>query len=210
MRVAERAYARWAVPAVVLGVLAPEDVLVGAFKPYVATGVLEPRASIYNTPQGLGIAVPALVEALRWRYSGETSACRYWRLHWSEGATLPLLHALFAPVWHGGMVQEGCTHMPGWDEAPLRRLILVEGYVAGFVWAGPGHMVGLNCRGHTFCCKMGDALQDRDTYAATAIVLGRLGRVWQVVFIVLPGKHVVGTRPRLLGAAGFPSWRHPH
>ena len=49
-----------------------EDVLVGAFKLYVATGAMESRASIYNTPQGLGIAVPALLEVLRRRYPGET------------------------------------------------------------------------------------------------------------------------------------------
>ena len=48
---------------------------------YVATGAVETRASIYNTPQGLGIAVPALLEALPWRYPGQKSACRCWRLH---------------------------------------------------------------------------------------------------------------------------------
>ena len=177
-------------------------------KLYVATGALEPRASIYNTPYRLGIAVLALLEALRWRYLAKTSACRCSRLHWSEGASLPLLHALSAPLWCGGMVhaRQGCTHKPGWDEAPLRRLILVEGYVAGVVSAGPGHMVGLNCRGHIFCSGMGNTLQDGDLYEATDIVLGRVGRVWQVWCIMLPGEHVVRTRPRFLGVVGFPSW----
>ena len=206
MRVAERACTLWAVLAAAPGVLALEDVLVGAFKLYVATGALEPGASIYNTPQGLGIAVPALLKALRWWYPGETSACRCWRLHWSEGASWPLLRALFAPLWRGGMVQahQGCTHMPGWDEAPLRRLILVEGYVAGVVSAGPGHMVGLKCRGHFFCSRMGNTLQARDVYTATYIVLRRVGRVWQVWYILLPGQHVVGTRPGVWGRRGSP------
>ena len=47
------------------GVLPLEDVLVGAFRLFVATGMVEPRASIFNTPHGLGISVPALLEALR-------------------------------------------------------------------------------------------------------------------------------------------------
>ena len=156
-RVADRACALWAVLEASPGVLAMEDLLVGAFKLYVAGGAMETRASVYNTPQGLGIAVPALLEALRWRYPGETSACRCWRLHWSEGASLPLLHSLFAPLWRGGMVQarQGCTWLPGWDEFPLRRLILVEGYVPGVVSAGQGHIVGMNCRWHIFCSRWG-------------------------------------------------------
>ena len=69
-RVAEHACALWAVLEASPGVLAMEDVLIGAFKLYVATGAAEPRASICNTPEGLGIAVPVLLEALRWRYPG--------------------------------------------------------------------------------------------------------------------------------------------
>ena len=157
-RVAERACALWAVLEASPGVLAMADVLVGAFKLYVATGAMETRASIFNTPQGLGIAVPALLEALRWRYPEKMSACRCWRLHWSEGASLPLLHALFAPLWRGGMVQacQGCTWLPGWDKFPPRRLILVEGYVPGVVSAGQWHIVGMNCRGHIFCLRLGE------------------------------------------------------
>ena len=207
-RVAEHACALWAVPEASPGVLAMEDVLIGAFKLYVATGAVELRASICNTPEGLGIAVPVLLEALRWRYPGETSACRCWRLHWSEGASLPLLHSLFAPLWVGGMVQarQGCTWLPGWDEFPLRRLIIVEGYVPGVISAGQGHMVGVSCRGHVFCSRGGNSLRDRDLYAATDVVLGRVGRVWQVWYVLLPGPHVVGTRPRVIGGGGFPSW----
>ena len=125
-----------------------------------------------------------------------------------RGASVPLLHALFAPLWHGGQVQarQGCTHMPGWDEAPLRRLILVEGCVAAVVSAWSGHVVGLNCRGHVFCSRMGNTLNDQDVYKATKMVLGRVGRVWQIWYILLPGRDVVGTRPRVLGAEGFPSW----
>ena len=74
-RVAEHACALWAVLEASPGVLAMEDVLIGAFKLYVATGAVEPKASICNTPEGWGIAVSALLEALRWRYPGETNAC---------------------------------------------------------------------------------------------------------------------------------------
>ena len=74
--------------------------------------------------------MPALLEASRWRSPVDTSACRCWRLHWSEGAS-EHVQALLAPFWHGGPVpaRQGSTHMPGWDKAPLRRLVLVEGYV---------------------------------------------------------------------------------
>ena len=200
-RVAEHACAPWAVLEASPGVLAMEDVLIGAFKLYVATGAMEPKASICNTPEGLGIAVPVLLEALRWRYPGETSACRCWRLHWSEGASLALRHSLFAPLRVGGMVQvrQGCTWLPGWDESPLRRLVIMEGYVPGVISAGQGHMVGVNCRGHVFCSRMDNSLQDRDLYATTDVVLGRVGRVWQVWYVLLPGPHVAGTRPRVIG-----------
>ena len=97
-RMAERASALLAVLEASPGVMVMEDVMVGAFKLYVVIGAMETRASIYNTPQGLGIAVPALLEALRWWYPWETSACRCLGLHWSEGASLPLLHSLFAPL----------------------------------------------------------------------------------------------------------------
>ena len=207
-RVAVHACALWAVLEASPGVPAMEDVLIGAFKLYVATRAVEPRASICNTPQGLGIAVPALLAALRWRYPGETSACRCWRLHWSKGASLPLLHSLFAPLWVGGMVQarQGCTWLLGWDESPLRRLVIVDGYVPGVISAGHGHMVGANCRGHVFCSRFGDSPQYRDLYATTDVVLGRVGRVWQVWYVLLPGPHVAGTRPRVMGGAGIPWW----
>ena len=106
------------------------------------------------------------------------------------------------------MVQarQGCTWLPGWDESPLQRLIIVEGYVPGVISAGQGHMVGVNCRGHVFCSRMGNSMQDRDLYATTDVVLGRLGRVWQVWYVLLSGPHVAGTRPRVIGGAGFPSW----
>ena len=144
IRVAGRACSLWALLAAAPGVLTLEDVLVGAFRLFVSTVVVERRASIFNTPHGLGISVPALLEALRWRYPGETSACRCWRLHWIEGASKHLLHALLAPLWHGGPVpaRHGRTHMPGWDQAPLRRLVLVEGFVAGIVSAESRHVVG--------------------------------------------------------------------
>ena len=67
-------------------------------------------------------------------------------------------------------------------------------------------MVGLNYRGHIFCSRMGNTLHDRDVYEATDIVLGKVGRVSQVWYILLRGQHVVGTRSRVLGTAGFPSW----
>ena len=97
---AERACALWALLVAAPGVLALEDLLVGAFMLFIATGAVEPRASIFNTPHGLGMSVPALLEALQRRYPGETSACPCWRLHWSEGANLHLLHELLAPLWH--------------------------------------------------------------------------------------------------------------
>ena len=127
IRVAERARSLWALLAAAPGVLVLENVLVGAFRLFMATGAVE------------------AVEALQWRCLGETSACRCWRLHWSEGANVYLLHLLLT-VWHGGPVPacQGRTHMPGWDQEPHRRLVLVEGYVAGIVSAESGHVVGLN------------------------------------------------------------------
>ena len=98
-------------------------------------------ASIYNTPQGFGIAVLALLGALRWWYPGDRRACRFWCLHWSEGGGgLRLTHALFPPLRHGGgvLARPGCTHIPGCDESPPRRFILVEGYVAGSFGQGRG------------------------------------------------------------------------
>ena len=80
IREAERACSLWALLAAAPGVLTLEDGLVGAFKLFVSAGAVEPRASIFNTPHGLGISVPALLEALRWRYPGETSACRCYAL----------------------------------------------------------------------------------------------------------------------------------
>ena len=84
-----------------------------------------------------------------------------------------LLHALLAPLWHGGPVPacQGRTHMPGWDQAPLLRVILVEGYVAGIVSAESGHVVGLNNRGHIFCSRLGNVL-------VAKIFLTRRGRFW--------------------------------
>ena len=49
-RVAEHACAQWAVLEASPGVLAMEDVLIGALKLYVTTGAVEPRASVCNTP----------------------------------------------------------------------------------------------------------------------------------------------------------------
>ena len=54
----------------------------------------------------------------------------------------------------------------------------MEGYVAGVVLAGQGHILGMNCRGHTFCSRPGNAMQDQDVYATTGIVSGRLRMVW--------------------------------
>ena len=39
----------------------------------------------------------------------------------------------------------------------------------------------------SFLPPAGTALQDRDVYAATDIVLGRVGRVWQIWYVLLPG-----------------------
>ena len=82
----------------------------------------------------------------------------------------------------------------------------MERYVPGVVSAGQGHIVGMSCRGHIFCSRLGNTLQYRDVYAATDIVLGRVGRMSQVWYFLLPRQHVAGTRPRLRGASGFPSW----
>ena len=60
----------------------------------------------------------------------------------------------------------------------------MEGYVPGFVSAGQGHIVGVNCRGRIFCFRLGNSLQDRDVYAAMDIVLGRVGSVWQVWYVL--------------------------
>ena len=78
--------------------------------------------------------------------------------------------------------------------------------MAGVVSAGSGHILGMNCRGHTFCSRLGNALQDRDVYAATRIFLRRVGMVWSIWYVLLPGLDVVGRQPRVLAAAGFPSW----
>ena len=190
IRVAERVCSLWALLAAAPGVLVLEDVLVLAFRLFVSTGAVEPRASIFNfnMPHGLGISVPALLEALRWRYPGETSACRCWCRHCSEGANVYLLHSLLAPLWHGGpiLARQGSTHMPGWDQAPHRRLVLVEGYVAGIVSAEWGHVVGLNSRGYIFCSRLADLRTGRDIHEAVELVLGRVGRVWQVWCVLLP------------------------
>ena len=93
------------------------------------------------------------------------------------GELAPL--ALWLPhLGGGGMAQarQGCTWLPGWDEFPQQRLIIVEGYVPGLFSAGQGHMVGVNYRGHVFCSRLGNPLQDRDLYAFTDVVLGRVGR----------------------------------
>ena len=63
----------------------------------------------------------------------------------------------------------------------------------------------MNCRGHIFRSRLGNALQDCDVYAAAYIVLGKVGRMWHIWFVLLRGPHVVGTRPRVLGVVGFPS-----
>ena len=76
----------------------------------------------------------------------------------------------------------------------------------GVVSAAQGHMVGVNYRGHVFCSRLGNSVQDQDVYAATEVVLGSVGRVWQVWYVLLRGPHVAGTRPQLIGGAGFPSW----
>ena len=112
-RVVEHACALWAVLEASPGVLAMEDVLIAAFNLSVANGAVEPKASICNTPEGLGIAVLALLEALRWRYPGETNASRCWRLHWSEGVSLPLLHSLFAPLCRVRIVDVTCCMAGG-------------------------------------------------------------------------------------------------
>ena len=92
-----------------------------------------------------------------------------------------LLHSLLAPLWHGGPVptRQGRTHMPGWDQEPHRRLVLVEGYVAGIVSAESGHVVGLNSRGFVFCSRLGDLRTGRDIREVVELVLGKVGRVWQ-------------------------------
>ena len=113
IRVAERACSLWAILAAAPGVLVLEDVLVGSFRLLVSTGAAEPTASIFNTPHGVGVSVVALLEALRWRYPGETCGCRCWRLHWSEGADEYLLRSLLAPLWDGGrfrLAREGLTY----------------------------------------------------------------------------------------------------
>ena len=84
--VVERACSLRALLAAAPGVSVLEDMLLGAFRLFVATGAAELRASIFNTPHGPRNWVPALLEALRWRYPGEMSACQCWRPHWSKGA----------------------------------------------------------------------------------------------------------------------------
>ena len=131
-RVAERACALWAVLEASPGVLAMEDFLVGAFKLYVATGAMKTRASICNTPQGLGIAVPALLEALRWRYPGETSACLLEAAMERGGELAPLAYAVCPPLARG--------HGPGalglYLVARLRRVPPEETYLGGGIRAG--------------------------------------------------------------------------
>ena len=89
--------------------------------------------------------------------------------------------------------------MPGWDQVPLRRLVLVEGYVAGIVSAESGHVVGLNSRGYLFCSRFGNMFTARDIPEAAGLVLGRVGRVWQVWYILLPRQEVISTQPWCIG-----------
>ena len=208
IRVAERACSLWVVLSAARGLLVPEDLLMGAFRLFVATGAAKPRVSMFITPHGLGVSVAALLEALWWTYPGETSACRCWRLHWSEGVDVYLLRSLLTPPWNGGPVpaHQGRTDMPGWDQEPHRRLVLVEEYVAGIVSAKSVHMLGLPSRGFIFCSRYGDSRAGRGLREAVELVLGRVGRVWQVWYVLLPRGDVIGTRPRVIGAGGFPSW----
>ena len=88
------------------GILVLEDVLMGAFTLFVATGAMEPQEAILNKPRGPRESVTALLEALRWRYPGETCGAG---VGGCIGARrrMSLLDSLLAPQWEGGPAKGG-------------------------------------------------------------------------------------------------------
>ena len=81
--VADIACPLWALLVVAPEIVFLEDVLIGAFLFTVSAGADRPLVAIGATAIGLGIAVPTVANALRWRYPGQVQFCRARRLHWS-------------------------------------------------------------------------------------------------------------------------------
>ena len=102
LALADVACALWALLVVDPEIVSLEDILVGAFLFTVSAGANRPLAAIGATAIGLGIAVPTVANALRWRYPGQVQYCRARRLHWVEGGLVPLVAWLVGPVLFGG------------------------------------------------------------------------------------------------------------
>ena len=83
---------------------------------------------------------------------------------------------------------------------------MVVGFVADVVSVEFGHVVGLNSRGFIFCSWFGDSRANRSIREEVELVPGRVGRVWQVWYMVLPRGEVIGMCLRVMVAEGFPSW----
>ena len=115
---------------------------------------------------------------------------------------------LVGPVLFGGSVpaRQGRTFLGGWAGEPTRRLLLVEGWVPNVVGAAVGHTVGVTANGHVFCTRFGHFWSGYAAEEIADVLIRRLQRVWQVWYLVLPPQDLVGTRPRVLGADGFPVW----
>ena len=205
--VADVARALWALLVVDPEIVSLEDILVGAFLSTVSAGSDRPLAAIGATAIGLGMAVPTVANALRWRYPGQVQYCRARRLHWVEGGLVPLVAWLVGPVLFGGSVPgQGRTFLGDWAREPSRRLLLVEGWLPNVVGAAFGHTVGVTANGHVFCTTFGHFWSGYGAEEIADVLIRRLQRVWQVWYLVLPPQDLVGTRPRVLGADGFPVW----
>ena len=82
----------------------------------------------------------------------------------------------------------------------------MEGYMAGLVSAESGHVVGVDSKGQIFRSRFGEFWTTLGVWEVMELVIRKVGRLWQMWFILLPIEDVVGTRPRVMGAEGFPSW----
>ena len=81
----------------------------GCFPDCTGTGA-NPRLGLPTlrcVPQGLAVSGPAPHEALGWRYGQAAPLWRSPRLHWREGAHLPHVAPLLAPLWDLGLLRAG-------------------------------------------------------------------------------------------------------
>ena len=119
--------------------LSLEDILMGCFLHWTATGadLRWGLSALQRIPQGLPVSGPALHEALGWRYGTQPAQ------------VAPLL----APLWDLGPlpVRRGGAATPqAWTSAPLRRVLLIEGWDSEEEGSG-GHWVGVTHGGTVRC-----------------------------------------------------------